>query len=99
MKQDTSKSIDACAAHYGDQAEAMRQYLLEGERKALAMDNRGPVRFEADGSLSQDIQDAYSRHGFYVFTSVLNDEEIEDITADLEAMKTRFPSKPGSAVT
>lgn len=99
MKQDTSKSIDACAAHYGDQAEAMRQYLLEGERKALAMDNRGPVRFETDGSLSQDILDAYSRHGFYVFTSVLNDEELEDITTDLEAMKTRFPSKPGSAVT
>ncbi len=99
MTQDTSKSIDACAAHYGDQAEAMRQYLIDGERNALAMDNRGPIRFEADGSLCQDILDAYSRHGFYVFTSVLSDEELEDITADLEAMKARFPSEPGSAVT
>ena len=99
MTQDTSKSIEACAAHYGEQAEAMRQYLLECERKALAMDNRGPIRFEADGSLSQDILDAYSRHGFYVFTSVLSDEELKDITADLEAMKARFPSEPGSAVT
>lgn len=99
MQLETRNSIDACAAHYGDQAKAMRDYLLEGERQALAMDNRGPVRFEADGRLAQDILDAYSRHGFYVFTSVLNREELEDITEDLEVMKTRFPSEPGSATT
>ena len=99
MKQDTRNSIDACAAHYGDQAEAMRQYLIDGERKALAMDNRGPIRFEADGQLAQDILDAYSCYGFYVFTSVLGEEELEDITADLESMKARFPAEPGSPVT
>ena len=99
MKLDTRKSIDACAAHYGDHAEAMRQYLIDGERNALVMDNRGPIRFDSDGRLSQDILDAYSRYGFYVFESVLNDEELGDITADLEAMRARFPAEPGSALT
>ena len=99
MTQDIRNSIDACAAHYGDQADAMRQYLIDGERRALAMDNRGPITFDADGRLSQDILDAYSRHGFYVFTGVLSAEEIADITADLDAMRTRFPVEPGAALS
>lgn len=99
MNQNSNKSIDACAAHYGEQAEAMREYLINGERTALAMDNRGPIRFTPDGQLAQDILDAYSREGFYVFTSVLSDDELKDITADLEAMQARFPSEPGSELT
>ena len=34
--QNISKSIEACAAHYGEQAEAMRDYLVAGARAALA---------------------------------------------------------------
>ena len=60
MKQDISKSIEACAAHYGEQADAMRTYLVEGEKQALSMTNRGPIRFDAEGNLAQDIQEAYS---------------------------------------
>ncbi len=33
MKQDISQSIVACAAHYGEDADAMRDYLIEGEEK------------------------------------------------------------------
>ena len=99
MKQDIRKSIDACAAHYGDQSEAMRQYLIDGERNALAMNNRGPIRFESDGTLAQDILDAYSRYGFYIFEDVLKGDELKDIATDLEAMQARFPAEPGSALT
>ena len=99
MKQDTLKSIEACASHYGDQAEDMRRYLIEGERAAYAMDNRGPIRFDSDGQLAGDILDAYSRHGFYVFESVLQKDELEDIVEDLESMRERFPAEPGSALT
>ena len=99
MQPDTRKSIDACAAHYGEQEEAMRQYLIEGERKALALDNRGPIRFESDGRLCQDILDAYSRYGFYLFESVLDDEELRDITEDLDRMRESFPAEPGSKLT
>ena len=40
---DSTKSIEACAAYYGDDADAMRNYLIEGEKKALNLDNRGPI--------------------------------------------------------
>ena len=99
MNQDIRKSIDACAAHYGDQSGAMRQYLIDGERNALAMNNRGPIRFDTDGKLAQDILDAYSQYGFYIFEEVLGEDELGDITADLEAMQARFPAEPGSPLT
>ena len=38
-------SIDACAAHYGDDADAMRKFLIAGHEKALQLDNRGPIAF------------------------------------------------------
>ena len=28
-------SIDACAAHYGDDADAMRKFLIAGHEKAM----------------------------------------------------------------
>jgi len=39
---DASKSIEACAAYYGDEADAMKAYLVNGEKNALALGNRGP---------------------------------------------------------
>ncbi len=96
--QDISKSIEACAARYGDQAEEMRDYLLAGQAAALALDNRGPIEFDASGKLAQYILDAYSKYGFYVFTGVLSDEECEDIEADMVALKRSFPTMPDSPV-
>ena len=96
MVQDISKSIEACAAHYGSDADAMRTYLINGQKMALEMDNRGPIVFEADGSLAPHIVEAYDKYGFYVFTGVLGEEELEDIKQDLEQMKKRFPVSPGA---
>jgi hypothetical protein len=96
--QDISKSIEACAARYGEQADAMREYLLAGQAAALALDNRGPIEFDASGKLAQPILDAYSKYGFYVFTGVLSDEECEDIESDMVALKRSFPTMPDSAV-
>ena len=70
MTQDISQSIEACAAHDGNEAQAMRDYLLEGQRHALTLDNRGTIQFESDGSLAQSILDAYSQYGFYIFENV-----------------------------
>lgn len=96
--QDISKSIEACAARYGEQADAMREYLLAGQAEALALDNRGPIEFDASGRLAQHILEAYSKYGFYVFTGVLSDEECEDIEADMVSLKRSFPTMPDSAV-
>lgn len=96
--QDISKSIEACAARYGEQAAAMRDYLVAGQDAALALDNRGPIEFDASGKLAQHILDAYSTYGFYVFTGVLTEEECEDIEADMVALKASFPVAPDSTV-
>ena len=96
--QDISRSIEACAAHYGHDAEAMKQSLEDGQRAALDLDNRGPIEFDQQGRLVQSILDAYSKYGFYVFTGVLSEEECQDLEADLEHMKTTFPTGPESKV-
>jgi len=91
---DISKSIDACAAHYGDNAAAMKRYLLEGQEQALKLNNRGPISFDDNGQLSQHIIDAYEEFGFYIFESVLDSNELDDIKIDLANMKAKFPLMP-----
>ncbi|GHD26604.1 phytanoyl-CoA dioxygenase family protein [Halioglobus pacificus] len=90
--------IEACAAHYGDDAAAMRAYLLEGHDRAMQLDNRGPIVFDSNGNLEPSILEAYRKYGFYVFTGVLNSDELQDIEADLAALKKRFPVNPGDKV-
>ena len=92
-------SINACAAHYGKDTDAMREYLLAGHHHALDLDNRGPIKFDENGKLASHIVDAYSKYGFYVFTDVLKQDELEDIAQDLEQMKKRLPVGPGEKVT
>ena len=70
MVQDISRSIEACATHYGDEAEAVRNYLIHGQARALALPNRGPLRFDDSGSIHGDILKAYSKYGFYIFTKL-----------------------------
>ena len=93
---DISESIEACANHYGEQADAMRTYLLEGQAAALALPNRGPLRFNESGALAGEIRAAYSEYGFYVFENVLSAEELADIKADLDTMRAQFPTGPES---
>jgi len=93
---DYSRSIDACAAHYGDEADAVRAYMNEGQRRAYALDNRGPIRFDNDGNLHPDIRSAYSKYGFYVFEGVIDEQEMADIHSDIDELRSRLPTHPGS---
>ena len=95
---DVSRSIEACAAYYGDEADAMKAYLVNGEKNALALGNRGPIAFDENGDLSSTIKEAYSKNGFYIFESVLNNEEVEDIKEDLENLRQQFPTGPESTL-
>ena len=99
MNTDINRSILACAAHYGEEADAMRDYLLEGERQAYTLGNRGPIRFDEKGDLAEDILEAYSEYGFYIFEGVLCEEELEDIKTDLEAIRDAYPSEPNGKFT
>lgn len=89
-------SIDACAAHYGDEAEAVRRYLLQGEQEAYQLDNRGKIRFTPEGDLHPSIREAYANYGFYVFTDVIGDAEMSDILEDLAELRSRFPTEKGA---
>lgn len=95
---DASKSIEACAAYYGDEADAMKAYLINGEKNALALGNRGPITFDENGNLSSAIKESYSKNGFYIFEGVLNNEEVEDIKEDLENLRQQFPTGPESTL-
>lgn len=97
MFQDISKSIDACAAFYGDDADAVRRYLIEGQQRALALPNRGPIRFNKKGAIHEDILSAYAVYGFYIFENALGATEIKDLEDDLERMRENFPTEMGAA--
>lgn len=91
MSLNISRSIDACAAHYGDEAEAVKSYLIDGQTKAMSLPNRGPLRFDANGSVQPDILSAYSQFGFYILEGVLSEDELDDIKTDLATMRDNFP--------
>ena len=93
---DITRSIKACAEYYGENSNAMESYLIKGEKKALELNNRGPIKFDSNGSLCSDIRKAYSDNGFYIFENVINPEELKDIKDDLENLRTNFPTGPES---
>ncbi|MEC9344896.1 MAG: phytanoyl-CoA dioxygenase family protein [Pseudomonadota bacterium] len=79
-------------------AEIMAAYLADGERRAFALGNRGPVRYTADGRVHPDILDAYWRCGFYVFEDVLKPDELADIERDFHDILERLPVHKGADV-
>ncbi|NKB48604.1 MAG: phytanoyl-CoA dioxygenase [Alphaproteobacteria bacterium] len=76
----------------------MEDYLRAGEQRAAALGNRGRIRFNPDGSLHEDIVEAYWRCGFYIFEDVLGADELADIEADVIDIIDRLPSEQGSPV-
>jgi ectoine hydroxylase-related dioxygenase (phytanoyl-CoA dioxygenase family) len=94
--QNIRESIEACAAYYGEDADDVRQYLIEGQKRALDLPNRGPLRFNDKGKVHPDILEAYSTYGFYIFENALREEELNDLKNDLEAMRDNFPTEMGA---
>ena len=66
-------------------------YFSEGKDLAYTLGNRGPIRFNEDGSLDQEIVDAYWRCGFYVLEGVLSPAELRDLQDDMEQALERAP--------
>lgn len=79
-------------------AATMLNYFRDGESRAYALPNRGPIRFDDQGRLARDIVDAYRRHGFYVFENVVSAEELGDIEADLREILERLPVERGALI-
>jgi ectoine hydroxylase-related dioxygenase (phytanoyl-CoA dioxygenase family) len=85
-------------ADYGSHESKMQTYLMEGEKQALSLGNRGPIRFTSDGALEKDIVDSYREHGFYIFENVLDKAELTDIESDLKQIQTRLPKDANSNI-
>ncbi len=83
---------------YGAQEEAMQAYFREGEKRAMALGNRGPVRYAPDGAVHPEILEAYWRCGFYVFEDVIKAEELKDLEAAFLDLLERMPNAPDSPV-
>lgn len=90
--------INVPRVDYGSEEPAMARYRDDGERRAKALGNRGPIRFDADGNLDPVILHAYSRCGFYIFERVLKEPELEDIERDVADMLARAPVTRGAKV-
>ena len=90
--------IEVSAVDYGSEQVAMVRYREDGTRRAMALGNRGPIRFDAQGRLDAQIRDAYSRCGFYVFEGVLQADELADIERDVADMLDRAPVTRGAAL-
>ena len=87
---------EAPPVDYGEAEADMVRYREAGTARALALDNRGPLRFGPDGALDPAILESYWRHGFYVFEGVLGPEELADIERDLADLLDRAPASPGA---
>jgi len=77
-----STSTSACSS---------ADYFAASEAAARAINNRGPIRYGDDGSLHQDILDAYWEHGFYVFENVVDTVELEELRADIDDLLGHAP--------
>lgn len=99
MTKSITRSIDACASHYGENANEMREYLLNGEKNALAMNNRGPIEFDEYGDLAQNIKSQYQEYGFYIFENVIDKKELAEIEIELAQLKKTFPLEPYGKTT
>jgi len=84
--------------NYGAQSAEMSEYCEDGTARALALGNRGPIRWDSNGQLHTDILDAYRAIGFYVFTDVLDKAELDDLERDLHDVLARAPKSRYSDV-
>merc|ERR1712100_908023 len=68
--------VVASAVRASSAEEEWKEYADRGRKRAMELGNRGPIRFDQDGHVAQDILDAYWDTGFYVFEQVMHPEEV-----------------------
>jgi len=73
-------------------------YKERAVKRALELGNRGPLRYEADGTLAKDIQEAFWRCGFYVFEGAIAQEEVAEAQREFDERLENAPARKGSKV-
>ncbi|WP_417518660.1 phytanoyl-CoA dioxygenase family protein [Minwuia sp.] len=92
---DTAAAPQPSADEY---ARSMADYFRQGEQRARALPNRGPIRLDSAGRLMPDILDAYRAYGFYVFEGAIGAEELAELRAEVDDLLDRAPVAPDSTV-
>ncbi|MGA1675227.1 MAG: phytanoyl-CoA dioxygenase family protein [Pseudomonadales bacterium] len=90
--------FDVPKVDYGPAEDAMRAYREDGTARALALPNRGPLLFDASGRVASHILEAYREYGFYVFSRLIDADELADIEADVIELLERAPVHKGALV-
>jgi hypothetical protein len=81
-----------------EHAASLSAYAEAGKARALALGNRGPVKFKANGKLVDEILDAYWKTGFYVFEGLVAQAEIELLQSAMADLLDRAPVDNGATV-
>ena len=89
---------DAPRADYGEHERVMQAYFSSGRKRALALPNRGPLKFLANGDLCPDIRSLVDEYGFYVLKNVVGSDELGDIEKDVFDILERLPITKDSPV-
>ncbi len=92
----TSKKEQSISA--GDHARAMGDYMRAGTGKALALDNRGPIRYTKAGKVDTTILNRYWKYGFYVFQNVIQSDELSELRQDVDRVISEAPIEPSVLV-
>lgn len=74
------------------------EYTRQAAERARSLGNRGPVRLDRNGHLLKEIQSAYHKFGFYVFTGVVEKDELQEITKEFDAMLDNAPAKVNGSI-
>ncbi len=93
-----NKEQVAHRADYGVHEQAMQAYIRAGQSRALALPNRGQLRFLDNGDLHPDISSAVQKYGFYVLKNLVCSDELNDIEVDVFNILERLPTSKGSPV-
>ena len=83
--------LNVSRGDYGEHESPIVKYRKEGTRRALELDNRGPLTLNSDGHVDPSILDAYREYGFYVLQGVLEPDELHDIEMDIAEILDRAP--------
>ena len=75
-----------------EHAASLAEYIEAGTQRAQQLHNRGPVRYNSQQRLHQDILDAYWQQGFYIFTNVVSADEIAALRTDIKYLLDRAPT-------
>ena len=81
-----------------EHAASLSAYAEAGKARALALGNRGPVKFKANGKLVDEILDAYWETGFYVFEGLVAQAEIELLQSAMADLLDKAPVDNGATV-